>query len=62
MTGTKTVGMDIGIVGPVDICLAKHDRRLRLYDERLLRPKTVTFMVALARRFVRARGSTPAPA
>jgi len=62
VTGAKTVGMDIGIAELVDICLAEHDRRLRLYDGRLLRPRTVTFMITLARRFMRSRGSTPTPA
>jgi hypothetical protein len=62
VTGAKSVGMEISIAELVDICLAEHHRRLALYDERLLRPKTTPFMVGLARRFMRARGSTPAPA
>ncbi len=62
VTGAKSVGMDVSIAELLDICLAENDRRLRLYDVRLLRPRTVPFMVRLARRFMRAGGSSPAPA
>jgi len=36
----------------MDICLAENDRRLGLYDKRLLRPRFVPAMVRLARRFM----------
>jgi hypothetical protein len=62
VTGAKSVGMDVSIAELLDICLAENDRRLRGYDGRLLRPRAVPFMVDLARRFLRARGSAPAPA
>jgi hypothetical protein len=62
VTGAKSVGMDISIAELLDICLAENDRRLHSYDTRLLRPRTVPFMVRLARRFMRVRGSAPAPA
>jgi hypothetical protein len=61
VTGAKSVGMDIGVAELMDICLAENHRRLALYDKRLLRPLTVPFMVRLARRFMRVRGSVPAP-
>jgi len=62
VTGAKSVGMDIGIAELIDICLAEQGRRLGSYDGRLLRPRTVPFMLGLARRVMRARGSTPASA
>jgi hypothetical protein len=62
VTGAKSVGMDIGIAELLGICLAENDRRLGAYDGRLLRPKTVPFMVGWARRFLRSRESAPAPA
>jgi hypothetical protein len=62
VTGAKSVGMDVTIAELLDICLAENDRRLRLYDARLLRPTTVPFMVRVARRFMRAGRSAPARA
>jgi hypothetical protein len=62
VTGAKSVGMDISVAELLGICLAENDRRLGAYDVRLLRPRFVPFMVRLARRFMRVRGSAPAPA
>jgi hypothetical protein len=62
LTGAKSVGVEIEPADLLDICLAEHDRRLASYDRRLLRPRATPFMVGMARRFMRARGSTPAPA
>jgi hypothetical protein len=62
LTGAKSVGMDIGIAELIDICLAQNNRRLNVYDQRLLRPRTVPFMLGVARKFMRPKGSTPAPA
>ncbi len=53
VTGAKSVGMDIGVAQLMDICLAENDRRLGIYDARLLRPRFVPAMVRLARRFMR---------
>nr|WP_249732258.1 ferritin-like domain-containing protein [Roseococcus sp. SDR] len=38
----------------MDLCLAENDRRFAGYDERLLRPTTMPWLVRLARRFMRA--------
>ncbi|WPB87709.1 ferritin-like domain-containing protein [Sediminicoccus rosea] len=38
----------------MDLCLAENDRRFAGYDERLLRPTTMPFLVRLARRFMRS--------
>jgi hypothetical protein len=53
VTGAKAVGIDVGLAQLMDICLAENDRRLGLYDPRLIRPRFVPAMVRLARRFVR---------
>ena len=53
VTGTRELGMDISVSGLMDICLAENDRRLGVYDARLLRPRFVPRMVRLARRFMR---------
>jgi len=55
ITGAKSVGMDIGAVELMDLCLAENDRRLRAYDRRLLRPTFVPAMVRLARRLMAPR-------
>ena len=52
VTGAKQVGVDVGVAQLMDICLAENDRRLGLYDKRLLRPRFVPAMVRLARRFM----------
>ena len=54
MTGAKQVGEDISIAQLMDICLAENDRRLGIYDQRLLRPMFVPRMVRIARKFLRA--------
>jgi hypothetical protein len=58
VNGAKELGVDITIPELMDICLAENDRRLGIYDKRLLRPNFVPAMVRLARRFMR----TPKPA
>ena len=52
VTGASQVGDEIDPGELFDICLAENDRRLGLYDKRLLRPNFVPFMVRLARRFM----------
>ena len=58
VNGAQDLGVEITIPELMDICLAENDRRLGVYDKRLLRPDFVPFMVRLARRFMR----TPKPA
>jgi hypothetical protein len=52
MNGAKELGVDISITELVDTCLAENERRLGIYDARLLRPSFVPRMVRLARRFI----------
>jgi hypothetical protein len=53
VTGARSVGVDIDIAELLDICLAENDRRLGVYDARLLRPRTVPALVRFVRRFLR---------
>jgi hypothetical protein len=53
VTGAKSVGDDIGIGGLLDLCLAENERRMGLYDQRLLRPRAVPRLARWARRLVR---------
>jgi hypothetical protein len=54
VTGAKQLDIDVSISGLMDVCLAENDRRLGIYDSRLLRPKTVPMLVRFARRFMGA--------
>ena len=54
VNGAKELGIDISVAALMDVCLSENDRRLGVYDERLLRPNFVPRMVRLARRFMRA--------
>ncbi len=51
-------GVDIDLADLLDLCLVENDRRLGLYDLRLLRPLIVPTLVRLARRFLRRTGRT----
>lgn len=53
VTGAKSVGNDIDVAELIDICLAENERRMSLYDGRLLRPFAVPAVARLARRFMR---------
>jgi hypothetical protein len=54
VTGGKAVAAkDYSMAEIMDICLAENDRRFLGYDERLLRPVTMPWLVRLARRFMR---------
>ncbi len=53
VTGASQVGVDISIAELMDICLAENDRRLSIYDSRLLRPRVVPALVRFARWFMR---------
>lgn len=54
VNGAKELGIEITLPQLMDICLAENDRRLGVYDKRLLRPMFVPRMVRLARKFMRA--------
>jgi hypothetical protein len=53
VTGAKSVGNDIDVAALNDLCLAENERRMSLYDDRLLRPFAVPALARLARRFIR---------
>ena len=53
VNGAKDLGVDVSVRGLMDLCLEENDRRLSIYDPRLLRPTFVPFMVRLIRRFLR---------
>lgn len=55
MTGHDSMGIDVDVAGLIDTCLAENDRRMRHYDERLIRPTTVPRLARFARRFMKAR-------
>ena len=53
VNGAKDLGVDVSVRGLMDLCLEENDRRLGIYDSRLLRPTFVPRMVRLVRRFLR---------
>ena len=53
VTGAKSVGDDISIGALLDLCLSENDRRMGLYDGRLLRPRAVPALARWARRLMR---------
>jgi hypothetical protein len=53
VNGAQELGVDISVAELMDTCLAENDRRLGIYDARLLRPNFVPRMVRFARRFMR---------
>ena len=54
VNGAKDLGIDISVAELMDTCLAENDRRLGIYDVRLLRPNFVPRLVRFARRFMGA--------
>jgi hypothetical protein len=52
VNGADQLGVDLSPAELLDICLAENDRRLGVYDTRLLRPRFVPAMVRLIRRFL----------
>jgi hypothetical protein len=52
ITGTKAVGVDVSLRGLIDVCLAENDRRLGIYDRRLIRPKFIPTLARITRRFL----------
>lgn len=57
VSGASQVGVEIGLRDLLGICLAENERRLGIYDSRLLRPQIVPGFVRFARRLL--RGSPP---
>ena len=60
LNGSKELGVEIEFPELAAICLAENDRRLAVYDERLIRPKFVPGAIRLALRFM--GGKKPATA
>jgi hypothetical protein len=54
VTGAKAIGADIDVAELIDICLAENERRMSVYDQRLLRPFAVPALAKLVRRFMRS--------
>jgi hypothetical protein len=54
LTGAEHLGIDLSLAGLIDVCLAENDRRLGVYDKRLIRPNFMPRMVRLARLFMRS--------
>jgi hypothetical protein len=57
VTGASSVGNDVDVRELLDVCLAENDRRLGIYDARLLRPTFVPRLVRFARRFLKKRST-----
>jgi hypothetical protein len=53
LSGAKSVSADISATELIGLCLAENERRMRVYDERLLRPAAVPTLARLARRLMR---------
>jgi hypothetical protein len=51
-TGHQSMGIKVGAGEVLDTCLAENDRRMQVYDPRLLRPSFVPRLARLAHRFV----------
>ena len=52
LNGSKELGVEISFPDLARICLAENDRRLGVYDPRLIRPRFVPAMLRLALRFL----------
>jgi hypothetical protein len=62
LTGSRAVSAeDLSAAGFVDLCLAENERRLSLYDPRLLRPRTMPRLLRFVRRFLRREAAAPQP-
>ena len=62
VTGSASLGIDLSTAELLSICLSENDWRLSGYDQRLLRPRLVPFLVRLALRFIRRPGAAAASA
>ena len=52
LNGSKELGVEISFPDLARICLAENDRRLGVYDARLIRPRFVPAMLRLALKFL----------
>jgi hypothetical protein len=52
VTGSQSIGIEIGTRALMEICLAENERRLAGYDARLARPNVVPPLVRLVTRFL----------
>jgi len=55
LNGSKELGVEVTFPQLARICLAENDRRLAVYDQRLIRPRFVPAMMRLALRFAGGR-------
>jgi hypothetical protein len=53
LNGAKSVGAEISVADLLGLCLTENERRMSVYDERLLRPAAVPALARLARRLMR---------
>ena len=60
LNGAQQLGADIDVAQLIEVCLKENDRRLGIYDKRLLRPRFVPFLARLARRFIKSDKSAAA--
>ncbi len=61
LTASKSVHEDISVGELLQTCLAENERRMSLYDRRLLRPRFVPALARWALRFIRPRRTAPTP-
>jgi hypothetical protein len=62
LTGSRAVGAgELSARGFIDLCLAENERRLSLYDPRLLRPRTMPRLLRFVRCLMRGEAVVPAP-
>jgi hypothetical protein len=52
VTGSQSIGIEVGTRALMEICLAENERRLAGYDARLARPNVVPPLVRLVTRFL----------
>jgi len=60
MNGSKELGVEVTFPELASICLAENDRRLGLYDKRLIRPNFVPSMIRLALKLMGGKKSNRA--
>jgi hypothetical protein len=61
LTGSRAVAADLSAAGLIDLCLAENERRLSLYDPRLLRPRTMPRLLRFVRSVLRRKAVAPQP-